>query len=170
MKKPRCAISRCLLGDNVRYDGKHKANDIVNRELSLYFEWFPICPEVEIGMPVPRPPMHLIKQQAQIHAVHIHDEQNDFTEALRRHAHHLRKQLANVAGYIVKSRSPSCGLHSVPIAGEARLGSGVFIETVEALFPRLPIIDEEGLTDEAQRSQFFEAVLCFQAANGGNRI
>ena len=170
MKKPRCAISRCLLGDNVRYDGKDKANDIVNRELSLYFEWFAICPEVEIGMPVPRPPMHLINRRAEIHAVHIHDEQNDFTDALRQHAHQLRIQLANVAGYIVKSRSPSCGLGSVPIVGVERLGSGVFIETVAALFPRLPIIDEEGLTDEGKRSEFFEAVLCFQAANRGNRI
>src|SRR4029077_1597068 len=55
----RVGISRCLLGDDVRYDGTNKRSAAV-AELSTYVEWVPVCPEVEVGMGVPREPIQLV--------------------------------------------------------------------------------------------------------------
>ena len=57
--KPLVGISQCLLGDAVRYDGQSKANKIVLEKLSDLFEFIPICPEVEAGLGIPRPPIQL---------------------------------------------------------------------------------------------------------------
>ncbi|HQI57074.1 MAG TPA: DUF523 domain-containing protein, partial [Syntrophorhabdaceae bacterium] len=60
MEKIRIGISRCLLGDKVRYDGGHKHDRYITDILGRYFEWIPVCPEVEYGLPVPREAMRLV--------------------------------------------------------------------------------------------------------------
>jgi uncharacterized protein YbbK (DUF523 family) len=61
--KPRVGISRCLIGDDVRYDGTNKRNAAVF-ELTPLVEWVPVCPEVEVGMGVPREPIQLVRGPA----------------------------------------------------------------------------------------------------------
>ncbi|MCK4704942.1 MAG: DUF523 domain-containing protein, partial [Gammaproteobacteria bacterium] len=48
--KPKIGVSRCLLGDAVRYDGQSKPCTVVIDKISEYFELIPICPEVEAGL------------------------------------------------------------------------------------------------------------------------
>ena len=57
---PRLGISRCLLGESVRYDGGHKRDRFLTDTLGSFVEWIPICPEVEAGLGTPREAMRLI--------------------------------------------------------------------------------------------------------------
>ena len=57
--KPKIGVSRCLLGDAVRYDGQSKPCTLVIDKLAEHFELTSICPEVEAGLPIPRPPVQL---------------------------------------------------------------------------------------------------------------
>ena len=61
--RPRVGISRCLLGDEVRYDGGHKRDTILIATLGSLVEWVPVCPEVEAGMGTPREPIHLVAER-----------------------------------------------------------------------------------------------------------
>src|SRR4051794_22487566 len=56
----RIGVSRCLLGEDVRYDGGHKHNRFLTDVLGRYVEWVPICPEVEAGLGIPREAMRLV--------------------------------------------------------------------------------------------------------------
>ncbi len=163
MKKLQCAISQCLLGEKVRYDGREKLNTFITQELSRNIDWLPICPEVEIGLPVPRPPIHLINSEIGIRAVFVQDESHDLTETLRGHASSMQEKLLNVDGYIFKARSPSCGVRTVPVQGEKFLTNGIFVEAVKKLLPCLPLIDEEQIADKNLRVQFFESMLSYRA-------
>jgi len=60
----RLGISACLLGEKVRYDGRHKRDPYLAETLGRYVEWIPVCPEVEMGLPVPREPMRLVGDPA----------------------------------------------------------------------------------------------------------
>jgi len=164
MKKLRCAISQCLLGEKVRYDGREKLNTFITQELSQTIDWLPVCPEVEIGLSVPRSPIHLINSGKGIRAVFVHNESHDMTEALQDHAHSMQEKLLNVDGYIFKARSPSCGIGTVSVRGEKLLSNGIFVEEVKKIFPELPLIDEEQITVEKTRNQFFEAMLRYGAS------
>jgi len=155
MKKIQCAISQCLLGDNVRYDGRSKLNAFINDELSTTFDWLPVCPEVGIGLGVPRPPIHLIQIAQKIHAVHVHNENNDLTDSLQQFGQSLQEKLKMVDAFILKARSPSCGLGSTPVQSESFLSNGIFAEQIKKQFPYLPLIDEEMIEDQKSRVQFF---------------
>ena len=56
----RLGISRCLLGETVRFDGGHKRDAFLTDILGRYVEWVPVCPEVEAGLGTPREAMRLV--------------------------------------------------------------------------------------------------------------
>jgi uncharacterized protein YbbK (DUF523 family) len=56
----RVGVSSCLLGEQVRYDGGHKLDRYLTGTLGQFFEWVPVCPEVEMGLPTPRESMRLV--------------------------------------------------------------------------------------------------------------
>ena len=58
--KPRLGISACLLGEKVRYDGGHKQDHFLTDTFGRFVEWLPVCPEVEVGMGVPRETVRLV--------------------------------------------------------------------------------------------------------------
>ena len=57
----RLGISSCLLGEKVRFDGNHKHDSFLTGTLGQFFEWVPVCPEVAIGLGIPRPPIRLTR-------------------------------------------------------------------------------------------------------------
>lgn len=111
------AVSACLTGEKVRYDGADKllpAYTILKTELTL----LPICPEVGAGLTVPRPPVQLMQTNAGIRALGRDNQSLDVTEALQQFAETSLQQLISthaLCGYLWKSRSPSCGLRSTPL-------------------------------------------------------
>ena len=63
-QKIRLGVSACLLGQEVRYDGGHKRDTFLTDTLGPFVEWVPVCPEVEIDLGVPRPPIRLVGDAA----------------------------------------------------------------------------------------------------------
>jgi len=75
-------ISSCLLGNKVRFDGGEKHNSYVTNTLSAYFDFVSFCPEVEAGMAIPRPPIHLVRKDNVIYIKEVKDWSRDHTHTL----------------------------------------------------------------------------------------
>ncbi len=155
---PAVGVSGCLLGERVRYDGGHKAHAWIVGALGGVFEFRAFCPEVAIGLGVPRPPMHLRRDASgDIRCVRVDGAGPDRAEALRRCADGRAAWLESLCGYILKAGSPSCGMERVAVhaGGEAREeGTGLFAARMMERFPWLPVEEEGRLGDEANRESF----------------
>lgn len=99
-------VSSCLLGERVRYDGRHKRDNVVTKILSRVFEFVPVCPEVSIGLGVPRAPIRLVGRVAAPRAIGVADASVDVTDKLASFGACMGRDLADLSGYIFKSRSP----------------------------------------------------------------
>ncbi len=168
-RRPRVGISRCLLGDEVRYDGGHKRDDLLVSALGALVEWVPVCPEVEVGMGTPREPIDLVASEDGVAAGETRVRllgaysRKDWTETMTtfsaaRVAELLEQKLD---GYVLKAESPSCGLQSVRVdrMGEvSRDGRGLFAQALVTAFPDLPIEDERRLSDPAVCREFIHRV------------
>ncbi len=160
---PKVGVSRCLLGDNVRYDGQEKRNAVVADELAGVFEWVGVCPEVGIGMGVPRPPIELVMYGdggIQVHGVA--DRAINPQAELEGYARRIHRQFPELCGFVLKARSPSCGL-AVDVHGWERellegKAPGVFAGEWMRLNPDMPVIDEESLQDADLRQAFIRRV------------
>jgi uncharacterized protein YbbK (DUF523 family) len=172
--KPRVGISRCLLGDDVRYDGSNRLNAAV-AALTAVVDWVAVCPEVEVGMGVPREPIQLVRHGAgvrsgvesvRLEGVHSGE---DWTDRMDRWASTRAMELAaaGISGFVLKARSPSCGPGAVLVhndTGEPKpTGRGLFAEALAAAMPGLPMIDEEALDDPGARDRFLQSVRAFAA-------
>ena len=156
------AASECLLGRNVRWDGDHNGDDWPRRTVQSLFRLVGICPEVGIGLGVPRPPIRLVGDPAAPRAVEVADPSRDHTAALSRFARGKARTLSAVHGYIFADRSPSCGVAGVKVFASdgafARVGRGVFAATVFAARPDLPAVDAGTLRDPDALLRFVLAV------------
>ena len=170
MTRPRVGISRCLLGDAVRYDGRDKLESSLIDTLGAHVDWVPVCPEVETGMGVPREPVRLIvlapEPQGAVGQVRMvgGETGRDWTDAMRAWVRRRIEELAalDLSGFVLKARSPSCGPRDVPIhhaSGAAVTGRGLFAEALLAAFPDIAVEDEERLRDATVRQSFLERVL-----------
>jgi uncharacterized protein YbbK (DUF523 family) len=168
ISRPRVGISRCLLGDEVRYDGTHKRDQGVMDALGPFVEWVPVCPEVEIGMGTPREPVHLVISGARTAASEASVRMRglksgeDWTARMQAWADDRLRTLAalSLSGYVFKARSPSCGIRGVPIhdGDGTRPGQGLFAHALIAALPDLPVADEEMLADPRTREEFLDQV------------
>ena len=172
MARPRVGISRCLLGDDVRYDGGHKRDALLLEALGPYVEWVPVCPEVEVGMNTPREPIHLVAGLDGVtsggHRVRLLGVSTgrDWTDAMDRWARVRVRELseAGVSGYVLKQDSPSCGLEGVRVqsdAGTVRTGRGLFAQALLDALPSLPVEEEERLHDRRVRDDFLARVFAY---------
>jgi uncharacterized protein YbbK (DUF523 family) len=163
MKKLKLGVSSCLLGESVRYNGEHKRDSTVIDLLGQQFEAVPVCPEVELGMGVPREPVRLVANDASSERMVGSESGKDWTQAMvdfnSIKLEALRQQ--NLSGFIFKSRSPSCGPGNVPLHHEQEKSStvGLFAHALMQYFPPLPVIDEEALQDEIVRQDFVARVI-----------
>ena len=167
-QKMTIAVSSCLMGELVRYDGKDKRNETVIAVLSEYFKVVCICPETGIGMGVPRPAIQLIeKPDGRLHACGVEDKLQDVTDELVSYAGVIADQLTNVSGYIFKARSPSCGVGSTPVFSESgeqiKQGKGVFAQAIINTYPDLPVVEESEIENKTQCEQFLERVRAYHA-------
>ena len=178
MKTVRIGISSCLLGDEVRFDGGHKRDAPLLEAFAPHVEWVRVCPEVEIGMGVPREPVRLVQSGGDLRMIAVHSG-TDHTEAMREFAARRVQALAamDLRGYVLKSDSPSCGLHGVKVfdvnegdAEPARRGTGLFAAALTSAFPDLPIAEERQLADPASRASFLDRVIAYDRASGRARV
>lgn len=158
------AISSCLLGERVRFDGAHKKDRLLLDVFSPHVRWVSICPEVEAGMGVPRDPVNLYGSTDGIR-MRTATSGRDLTDEILQVAAVRAKQLQveGVSGYIFKSRSPSCGVRGVAVDGIAEQERmGLFADSIHRLLPGLPIEDEERLEDRVFREAFVEACFAYR--------
>ena len=155
-------ISSCLLGENVRYDGGHKKNQFIIENLSPRYELITYCPEVAIGMGVPRPAIQLVDCHGELHAQGIENPSMDMSLALQEYGQSLQQDVACLSGYIFKCNSPSCGISKVKVRTANDVfelyGRGLFAAEIMRQQPNLPVIDEQQLMDESLRKHFLNKV------------
>jgi len=157
----RLGVSSCLLGQKVRYDGGHKRDRFVTDILGKYFELVPVCPEVAIGLGVPRPPIRLVGNPRAPRAVGVEDSTLDVTNRLAAYGRRQARALNDLDGYLFKSRSPSCGVTGVkvfPGRGRVKSGRGVYAAAFLGRLPWLPAEEEDRLGDPRRRDNFLERV------------
>jgi uncharacterized protein YbbK (DUF523 family) len=159
---PRVGISRCLLGDEVRYDGGHKLEPTLIDQLGDVVEWVPVCPEVEVGMGVPREPIQLILRSGTLRLAGV-ESGIDWTDRMQSWAARRIDELhrLQLSGFVLKARSPSCGLRDVLVRG-AESSRGMFAAALTEAMPTLPVADEDQLRDAVVRSDFLDRVRAFQ--------
>ena len=159
----RLGVSACLLGEPVRYDGGHKRDTFLTDVLGAHVEWVPVCPEVEIGLGVPRPTLRLVGSPK---APRLVEESSgaDLTARMRDHAEARASELARLEldGYVLKRASPSCGLFRVRVYREHGTpgadGRGLFAAALVERMPMLPVEEEGRLADPGLRENFIERV------------
>ncbi len=153
----RIGISRCLLGENVRYDGGHKLDSVLIETLGRHAEWVPVCPEVEVGLGTPREPMQLVGDPQAPRLITINTGV-DHTDAMNRFARQRVRELEalNLSGFVFKSASPSCGITGVS------LGPGLFARAFMAHFSLMPVEEEDRLHDPQVLENFLKRVRAYR--------
>jgi len=163
----RIGVSSCLLGNKVRFDGGHKHDRYITGTLGNYFEFVPVCPEVECGLSIPREAMRLVGDPESPHLV-TNKTGVDLTDQMNKWASNRVSQLAqeNLCGFIFKSKSPSSGMERVKVYDKNNvphaIGVGLFARAFKERFPLLPVEEEGRLHDIVLRENFIESVFLYQ--------
>jgi uncharacterized protein YbgA (DUF1722 family)/uncharacterized protein YbbK (DUF523 family) len=162
-QKIRLGVSSCLLGDEVRYDGGHKRDAFLVGTLGPFVEWVPVCPEVEVGLGVPRPAIRLVGS-ASTPSLVVEKTGEDITVPMQRWANRRVAELRALGlhGYVLKRGSPSCGLLRVRVYDDGgrpgQVGRGLFAAALTDALPTLPVEEEGRLADAGIRENFIERV------------
>ncbi|BAN50550.1 DUF523 and DUF1722 domain-containing protein [Metapseudomonas resinovorans] len=165
-QRPKLGISACLLGDPVRFNGGHKESRLCSRTLTEHVDFVALCPEVAIGLGIPREPIRLVGDPAAPRALGRHPQRHDHTEPLAEFGEIMAEQLADISGYIFMQKSPSCGLHRVKVYqadGHPAEGSGrgIFASAFCARRPDLPVEEDGRLSDPVLRENFLTRVYAY---------
>ena len=150
---PRVGVSACLAGQAVRYDGDTRLHPPISQWIAPYVYLAPLCPEVMAGLGVPRPPVQLIRLDHQLRARGVENTALDVTQdLLNAFPNIMAESGAHCYGYILKSKSPSCGVGTTPIYLEngalLNYGNGVFAEQLMVSQPLCALADERQLISE----------------------
>ncbi len=169
MPQLRLGVSACLLGQEVRFDGGHKHMPFLTRVLSTYVEWVPVCPEVEVGMGIPRETIRLVGTPEKPQLV-APKSGTDYTDVMQTWAQKRLDDLGklDLHGYVLKKDSPSCGLFRVRVYHPDtdmpnRDGSGLFAKALMDRQPLFPVEEEGRLNDLPLRENFIERMFaCYR--------
>jgi uncharacterized protein YbgA (DUF1722 family)/uncharacterized protein YbbK (DUF523 family) len=166
----RIGVSSCLLGAEVRHNGGHKRNEFLVETLGSFVEFVPVCPEVEIGLGVPRETLRLVRNTDRGDSLRLSANNTgaDLTEAMNSYTERRVDALAReeLCGYVLKKDSPSCGMERVRVYGPSgvptRDGSGLFAAALMRCYPSLPVEEEGRLNDPHLRANFIERVFAYR--------
>ena len=159
----KIGISRCLLGDRVRYDGGHSHDRYLTDTLGQYVSYVPVCPEVECGMTIPRNHMRLVGDEQAPRLITVKTGK-DNTDQMLKWAQARCKALEkeNLCGFVFKKNSPSSGLFRVKVYTEAGMpskrGVGLFARAFTEAFPLVPVEEDGRLNDPKLREMFIEQI------------
>ena len=161
--RPKIIISKCLEFDACRYDGQMINNDYI-RLMKAYIDFITVCPEVEIGMGIPRDTIHLVEQKGK--SMLIQSKTNkDYAPKMVEFSDNYLSNTTEIDGFILKSRSPSCGISSTKIypkttknTSPLRKGSGLFASKVIDYFPNHPKEEDKRLNDIFLREHFLTSI------------
>jgi len=168
--KPKLLCSKCLGFDNCRYNGEVIPSPYVHK-LSGFCDIITVCPEVEIGLGVPRKPIRIVQKKQRQRLMQpetmrdVSREMDDFCDS-------FFNQLEGVHGFLLKYKSPSCGLFSakyhagIDNSGTVGSGAGFFGRAVLNRYPGFPAENEKRLTNFAIRDHFLTRLFTFSEFAG----
>lgn len=166
MDKIPVGVSACLLGDPVRFDGGHKHDRYLTEVLGQYLSFQPVCPEVAIGLGVPRKPIRIQVTDRGERIRGVVDPELDVTDALVAQAEHVAAAFPRLCGYIFMHKSPSCGVFDMKrYAADGQLldtaGQGAYARRLMELMPLMPVEESGRLKDAGLRDNFVTRVFAF---------
>lgn len=158
-------ISACLLGEQVRYDSSHKRSHFCIEELGQFVSYKAYCPEVAIGLPIPRKAIRQIKENDVIKVSHA-DGSGDVTKALQDYGKKVAKTIANLSGYVFCAKSPSCGMERVKTYNAnghtiSNDSQGLFAQEIMRADPLLPCEENGRLNDAFLRENFILRIFAY---------
>ncbi|HBK5918414.1 TPA: DUF523 and DUF1722 domain-containing protein [Vibrio alginolyticus] len=161
----KVGISSCVLGERVRFDSGHKVSNFVTKELSPYFDFVSVCPEVGVGMPVPRPTIRLVSNEERVALVETKNPENDHTDNMLTYSANKVDELQSeqLCGYIVCAKSPTCGMERVKVYSKnsaVKEGVGLYTQTLMQKMPWLPVEEDGRLNDPVLKENFITRVFC----------
>ncbi|MFY9143399.1 YbgA family protein [Sulfuricurvum sp.] len=163
----KIAVSACLLGEKIRFDGGHKHDRFITEELSRFAEFVPFCPE-HLAFGTPRPSIRLLRLENQIY-VHSNKDDTDLTERLIQTSRDELSKIAHtpLSGIIFKSKSPSCGMKSAKTYLDNGFcegkEDGIFASMCRERYPLLPMEEEGRLQDAWLRENFVMQLFAYDA-------
>jgi uncharacterized protein YbgA (DUF1722 family)/uncharacterized protein YbbK (DUF523 family) len=156
--KPVLVVSRCLGFEACRWNGAVIPSELINL-LKPHVDMITPCPEVEIGLGVPREPIRIIRQDGRLMLFQPAKER-DVTLQMQEYSSRFIRELGDVDGFILKSKSPSCGTREVSIyprkgkVAAIERGSGLFGGAILDYFINLPVESEGRLLNYRIREHF----------------
>lgn len=156
--RPRVVVIKCLEFDHCRYNGDMIRSPIVAK-LKEYVDFLPVCAEVEIGLGIPRKPVRIVFEKGE-HRLMQPATGRDVTENMKTFCTYFLDSVGEIDGFILKFRSPSCGIEDVKVypaagnLGAIEKTSGFFGGAVMKRYPFLPIEDEGRLRNARIKEHF----------------
>ena len=168
-RKIPVGISACLLGDEVRYNGGHKKSKFCVEHLANVFDFHSFCPELAIGLGVPREPIRLVAKGDAYKVIGTVNRDLDVTEAISDYGKEIAEYAKNLSGYIFMPKSPSCGVYSAKIykSLDSKMGvisgkhAGAFAKQIMICNPLLPVEEDGRLLDARLRENFIARVYLY---------
>lgn len=165
MTRPVVLVSKCLGFDRCRYNGVTIPCPFVE-SLKPHVEFITVCPEVAIGLGVPRDPIRIVRLRGKDRLIQP-STTRDVTVPMEKFSREFLDRLPLIDGALLKSRSPSCGIKDVKIfphlarVGSIGTGAGFFGRAVRARFPELPVEDEGRILNFRIREHFLIALFAW---------
>ena len=158
--------SACLLGHKVRYNGEAQRRNPFIENLKDSFRLDTVCPEVGIGLGVPRETIHLVDVDGETRVRDTATGERDFTDAIQTLARNTLEAHPEWSGYIGVRNSPSCGYQRVRRYGPKGNslpsdGVGMFIAEIQRCNPLLPVEEDGRLNDAGLRHSFVLRVMAY---------
>lgn len=166
--KIRLGVSSCLVGHKVRFDGGHKQDRYLLDILSQYVEFVPVCPEVEVGLPIPRPALRQVEDGNGGVRLVFSKTGTDITDEMEQWAQKRVQELGKeqLDGFVFKANSPSSGMERVKVYTESGMprknGVGLFARAFMDHFPLIPVEEEGRLQDHSLRENFISRIFTLQ--------
>ena len=164
MRKPKIVVSECLYGTKCRYDGQGY-NDKVIQSLKDYVDIQTVCPELAIGLPIPREPIRIeMNKENEEYRLIDYNSKNDYTNQMTEFSEEFINGLDDIDGFILKSKSPTCGLKDAKVYYHGNTCSirsnenGFFSQKIIDKYDYLPIENEVRLKNYNIRDNFFTKI------------
>lgn len=164
-------VSACVVGEQVRFDGGHKRLTFAVDDLASWVRFEPVCPEMGIGLPVPRPALRLVKNSEGDIGLRFSDKrEGDLTADMEAFTRQRIRHFEHLCGYIVCAKSPSCGMERVRVydadgKNNRKAGRGIYTRILMETFPWLPVEEDGRLHDPLIRENFVERIYALHELN-----
>jgi uncharacterized protein YbgA (DUF1722 family)/uncharacterized protein YbbK (DUF523 family) len=155
--KPKVIVSKCIGFEACRYNGLIIKSNFVEK-LNEYVDFYPVCPEVEIGLGIPRDPIRIIELEGELR-LYQPATGLDITDKMKKFTQNFLDEIDDIDGFILKNRSPSCGIKAVKVYhgfenSRTKSRAGFFGNEVLEKFPYLAVEDEGRLRNLKIRENF----------------